>query len=204
MALGVAYASQVRHPFLNLLHPPFQRPRHMDYTDLIRFISGRPSGWRVDASTTNLKASIAVLEYENMALRLHDPRNRRWQCTLRQVGAGIPLAIETNGADHVQRLVPAKLNKVLDGPWGGGVEADDINGMFGALSLGLSTEGAQNVSIVFFGDWGTGISLLSTGLPPLALLSQIGLATAVLILPTGLAGIKFWKGHADLFMTSTR
>ena len=172
----------------------------LSYQDLLVLLLGPDSGWRVRGDmNSHWKADLLdVLEATSEELPLVNRHGIDITYTLYSLGAGVPCPIERNGMDFVQGLLPTLMNKVMTGPLGRSrVTESDFRGLFGSLSLGLSTEEHENVRIIWFGDWASSISALTTFVPQVAVASQIGLATAVAVLPSADAGVKTHKGHCS-------
>lgn len=169
----------------------------MQLSDIIQLVLGRESGWRITSVTDNANFAVRDFGFRSRTLGLSSPSGVRYALDLRQVGVGIGIP-EFNGADQAQGLLRTKLNKILTGPHETDVDASDLNGFYGSLSLGASTEGSENLTIFWFGDFATLGSIMTSTLPPISVAYQIGLATAVAIVPTGSGGAFLTKGIAHL------
>lgn len=170
----------------------------MKYTDLLSFLLGRDSGWRFTrgfTSTFNFEV-LDSLVINSSSTGVRNPQGMNLGCTIRKVGVGVPARLESEGLDQVQSIVPGLKNKILTGPLGRSrVTTSDINGIYASLSLGISTDEDQNLTMIWFGDFAGIIStaLTPTGYP--AFLSQLALATAVGIVPSGSSGINLSRGY---------
>lgn len=170
----------------------------LKYSDILNFLLGRDSGWRFNTGINTQFSTdlLGVLDYRQASINIKNPQNRNFDCTMRRVGASVPIHIEADGMDQVQKLIPGLSNKILTGPVGrGGVSNSDINGIYASLSLGLSCESSQNITIIWFGDFAGVLStlLLPTGYP--AFLAQLAAATAVGVLPSGDSGMHIRRGY---------
>ena len=162
------------------------------WDDLITGFLGEDSGWRI----TNLDQTFSFLAYSSNTLRMRNPHGVAVAYRLRQLSVGSS-DFGSRGSTAAQDWFRARLGQVLTGPLGrSGVGEDDIRGAYRSLALGMSTESSENVTLIWFGDFATGASLILSAAYQASIAAQLGLATAVAIVPSGDSNVGFGIGHA--------
>ena len=164
---------------------------------LYRIAAGGDTGWRVGAIHSHLSLiDINVFSGTVQRLALKRPDGSNLSLKLRQAAVGIPLGMEERGLSRSLQSFRPSINKVRGGIFKGrNLDESDIRGAYRSISLGQSPEGSENITIIFFGDWATGLSMGLAWSPQFAIAAQIFGATAAAVIPTGPAGCHFALGH---------